>query len=91
MQASAKQHEAYRHLLIDSKANAQALSFFGLAEKDLPAYIVHDAADGKDDKFVSKKAKPGSLDGFVGQFKACPALGCWHLRLLHWPLWLSKD
>ena len=71
MQASAKQHEAYRYLLIDSKANAQALNFFGLNEKDLPVYVVHDAADGRDDKYVSKKTKPSSLDGFLSKFEVC--------------------
>ena len=69
LHGSAMQHGTWRHLFIDSKANAQALGFFGLSDKDLPAYVVHDARDGGDDKYISKKALADSLDEFVLGFQ----------------------
>ena len=79
--ASAKKHPDYRYLLIDSKANAQALSFFGLAEQGVPAYVVHDAEP--DDKYLLPKAKPSDLDSFLAEFQvsvtAAREPGCWLL------------
>ena len=79
MEASARQNGDWRHLFIDSKANAQALTFFGLSEKDLPAYVIHDASNNADDKYVSKKAKPDSLDAHLAKFRVRSLLPacCW--------------
>ena len=74
--ASARKHSDWRYLLIDSKANAQALSFFGLTDKDVPAYVLHDAE--QDFKYLSPNTKASGLDAFLDKFQ----VSAWHLPQL---------
>ena len=67
MVASAKSNPDYRYLMIDSASNTQALGYFGLSEKDVPAYVVHDAEP--DYKYILPGAKPTGLDSFVKKFQ----------------------
>ncbi|KAK9797095.1 hypothetical protein WJX73_009781 [Symbiochloris irregularis] len=67
MQSSAKKSSDLKHLVIDSSANAQALQYFGLTEKDVPAVLVQSK---EDEKFIKKNAVPKDLEKFVAQYEA---------------------
>ena len=66
---SAVKNSELKHLIIDTAANAQALKFFGLEEKDVPAIAIQDA---EDQKFIKVKAEPADLAKHVADFQ----VGC---------------
>lgn len=53
----------------ETEGNQGALDYFGLTEKDVPAFVIHDQEAG-DLKYVSKSTKPSDAAAFLAKFKA---------------------
>lgn len=71
MHSSAKKSAELKHLIVDSSGNPQALQYFGLTEKDVPAILVQSKDD---EKFIKKNAVPKDLEKFVSQYQVSAAL-----------------
>ena len=52
-------------ILVDPAGSPQALSFFGLAAEDCPAYVVQD----QEAKYLAKNAQPDALSQFLKDFE----------------------
>jgi hypothetical protein len=54
-------------ILAETGANAGALQFFGLEEKDTPAFAIHHPAE--DGKFIKKNVTPKDLKSWLAEFE----------------------
>mmetsp|Transcript_2672 Transcript_2672/g.7943 ORF Transcript_2672/g.7943 Transcript_2672/m.7943 type:complete len:497 (+) Transcript_2672:181-1671(+) len=56
-------------LYSETEGNKGALDYFGLSEKDVPAFVIHDQ-EGGEAKYAMKNAKADDLPAFYAKFKA---------------------
>lgn len=63
--AAAKKNEKLKFLLVDSTANEQAVKYFSIEKKDLPAIVIQNA---EDEKFIKGGAQAGDLAGFISKY-----------------------
>ncbi len=74
---SKSRREQLNFIYVDPTGNDGALEYFGLKQKDTPAFVIHD--QGKDAKFISRNVDAGSLPSFLDDFKVRTSLTlrCW--------------
>ena len=64
---SKSRRDELNFIYVDPTGNDGALEYFGLKQKDTPAFVIHD--QGKDAKFISRNVEIGSLPSWLDDFK----------------------